>query len=110
MEGKSRFIEKIEQEAIEQGVDPNVAIKVAMCESGIRQGVKAKTSSASGIFQFLASTWKSTLARMGLPPNLDVFDGATNIMVGLWLMAQDGIHTHWYPSQHCWDTAPLALN
>jgi soluble lytic murein transglycosylase-like protein len=94
--------EKIILRAEEYGVSTTTALAVAKCESGLDQGAKNPNSSASGIFQFLKSTWKSTLERMGLPSNLDVFDGDANIRAAMWLMAEDGIYTHWYPSYYCW--------
>ena len=92
------------------GINPQLALAVAKCESGLDQGAKNPNSTASGIFQFLKSTWKSTLERMGLPEHLDVFDASSNIMAGLWLMKQDGASTHWYPSEDCWGWAEYDIS
>ena len=93
---------KIREEADIQDIDPELAVRIANCESGLDQGVRNLSgSSASGIFQFLKSTWYDTLKRMGLPSTLDVFDGYTNIKAGIWLLKMDGPR-HWYESRHCW--------
>ena len=93
---------KIREEADVYNVDPELAVRIANCESGLDQGVRNLSgSSASGVFQFLKSTWKSTLTRMGWPANVDVFDGQSNIIAGLWLLKTDGPR-HWYESRHCW--------
>ena len=94
--------EKILREAEIVDIDPQLALAVALCESRLDPGAKNPNSTASGIFQFIRSTWKSTLERMKLPVNLDVFDADVNIRVGVWLMKQDGAMTHWYPSADCW--------
>ena len=99
---------KIREEADIQKIDPELAVRIARCESDLEQGIKNTSgSSASGVFQFLRSTWSNTLKRMGLPPNLDVFDGDMNIKLGVWLLKTDGI-SHWLESKSCWDSAPLA--
>ena len=95
--------EKILREAEIVDIDPQLALAVALCESRLDPGAKNPNSTASGIFQFIRSTWKSTLERMKLPVNLDVFDADVNIRVGVWLMKQDGAMTHWYPSASCWN-------
>ena len=92
---------KITRVATEIGVSPTLAKAIAQCESGLKQGVKNKGSSASGVFQFLNSTWNDTLKRMNLPPTLDVFDAGSNILAGIWLLKTDGVR-HWLESKPCW--------
>src|SRR3990167_5091733 len=95
--------EKILREAEIVDIDPQLALAVAFCESRLNPGAKNPNSTASGIFQFIRSTWKSTLERMKLPVSLDVFDADVNIRAGVWLMKQDGAMTHWFPSADCWN-------
>jgi len=45
--------------------------KIAQVESGGMAGAKAKTSSASGLFQFTEGTWKETTKAMGKNYSLD---------------------------------------
>lgn len=49
--------------------------KIAMVESGGQAGAKAKTSTASGLFQFTEGSWKDTVKAMGKDYSLqDRFD------------------------------------
>ena len=93
--------EKIVEEATAQDIDPNLALAIIKCESGFKQGAINKSSRAGGYWQFLPSTWKDTLTRMGLPQNIDVFDGRANMLAGLWLLKTDGTR-HWLASFDCW--------
>lgn len=47
------------------GVDSKLLALIAAIESGFRPHVKANTSSATGLFQFIASTWKSMISKFG---------------------------------------------
>lgn len=49
--------EKIRNAANEAGVDPQVAIDIARCESSLDQYASNPTSSAKGLYQFLDGTW-----------------------------------------------------
>lgn len=40
------------------GVDPNTAMSIAKCESSFNPSAKNKNSTATGIYQFTAPTWK----------------------------------------------------
>lgn len=93
--------DKISQKADKYGLNPNLITEIIRCESGMNQGIKNKTSKASGYWQFLPSTWESTLKRMNLPANVDVFDGDMNLEVGVWLLKTDGVR-HWDSSRTCW--------
>lgn len=60
------------------GVDPELLGTMAMIESGFRANVKAKTSSALGLFQFTNSTWREMMDRYGdaygIPKNAKATD------------------------------------
>ncbi len=47
------------------GVDFATLLNTARLESGFNPNARARTSSATGLFQFIDSTWLSTLARHG---------------------------------------------
>lgn len=47
------------------GVDPGAMAAFASIESGFDPNAKAKTSSATGLFQFIDSTWKSMWDKIG---------------------------------------------
>ena len=71
------LIEKIRAAAQAKGVDPEVALGIARAESGLDPNAKAKTSSASGLFQILNSTWAGNKGTPGKQ-----FDSDENIRVG----------------------------
>lgn len=95
-------------EAVKNGVEPILAISIAQCESGFVENAQNKTSSAGGIFQFINSTWKTTMIKMGLPTTSPKYDGELNIKAGIWLLAKEGVG-HWEASRRCWGHIELVL-
>lgn len=59
------------------GADFNYLVNTAARESGFRPGVKAPTSSATGLFQFIDSTWLQMMKDEG--PSLGLGDYAKHI-------------------------------
>ena len=55
----------IHQAASMSEMDPELLMTVAKIESGLDPNAKAKTSSATGLFQFIASTWKEITSKKG---------------------------------------------
>lgn len=94
-------VELVEKYSEEFGANPKLAKAIVRCESEWNQYAKNPGSSAAGYFQFIDSTWYSTLRRMGLPADTSKFDPVLSIKAGVWLLAEDG-SGHWYPSEHCW--------
>lgn len=43
----------------ENGINPNTALRIATCESGLDPAAKNSHSSATGLYQFLDSTWEN---------------------------------------------------
>lgn len=80
--------------AMKQGVSVELALGIARCESGLNPLAKAKTSSASGIFQFINSTWKHTTKKLLWESGHDVFDPKLNIIAGIYLLKTEGAG-HW---------------
>lgn len=68
------------------GVDPGLMAAMSAQESGFNPGVKAGTSSATGLFQFIKSTWdtmvKSHGARYGIAPGTPATNAAANALLG----------------------------
>ena len=75
------------------GVDPHLMATMAAIESGFRAKVKAGTSSATGLYQFLTkdrpgkpSTWTTMLnrygAKYGIAPNTPATDARANALMG----------------------------
>lgn len=86
--------QKIEREAREVGVDPNLTLAIGVCESGLRN-VKNPVSSAAGIFQLTRATADETGRRMGNGWGYkDVYDIEKNIKMALFLMSK-GEYSRW---------------
>lgn len=76
------------------GTDFVLLNKIVICESGWKPWAKNSTSSASGLFQFLNSTWASW-------GEGDVFDPYANIEAGVKLYNARGT-SPWLASKNCW--------
>lgn len=66
-EDAAQVLTYIDRYAREYGVDPRVMTEIARCESSLRSN--ATNGPYAGIFQFIASTWVSNRAAMGLDTN-----------------------------------------
>jgi hypothetical protein len=68
------------------GVDPVLLGTIAGIESGYNPSIKAGTSSATGYFQFIDSTWKTMIARYGkkygINPGTPQTDPRANALMG----------------------------
>ncbi len=69
------------------------ALRIIQCESGGDPLAKNPTSTASGLFQHLASLWEERAAKAGWADS-DVFDPLANIAVAAWLLETGG-PGHW---------------
>lgn len=76
-----------------------VARRIARCESGLNPHAENPRSSASGLFQFIDSTWRSVT---GLAPPASAYSVGTqvNAFYDLWDNGRGA--RHWSPSRHCW--------
>lgn len=72
------------------GFDPAIAATTAAIESGFRPTVKAPTSSATGLFQFISDTWKEQIrkygSKYGINPNTPPTDARANALMGMEFM------------------------
>ena len=59
------------KEVIKNDIDPNYYKTLAMIESSGNPNARAKTSSASGLYQFTEGTWKEYINRAGLDYTLE---------------------------------------
>lgn len=87
------------------GIDYVVPLKIAYCESGLRWNAKNSTSTASGVFQFIRSTWLGTPEGRSYLP---VFDADANVRAAIRKIAQGGISA-WNASKSCW-TQEIKIN
>lgn len=100
--GKEQIIDYTRYFAQAGGLDADLVIRIAYCESGYRPEARNKMSTASGIFQFIASTWVSTRDDMGRDNSLDLrFNAKENIDTALYKLKNGGIRA-WAASKHCW--------
>lgn len=77
--------------------------RIIACESGFQPAIKNPASSASGLAQFLDSTWRTTRRRMGKPDDDLVLkhDPYEHLDTFVWLFRADGT-VHWLESARCW--------
>jgi hypothetical protein len=63
--GRDRIGAAIQQAAARTGVDFGYLMNQARVESGLNPNARARTSSATGLFQFIDQTWLGTVQRHG---------------------------------------------
>jgi len=80
-------------------VNPNLAFKIANCESGLNPTINNKNSSATGIYQFIKSTFKANCEGVADDPEY-------NISCAIKMISQGKIN-HWSASRACWDNNKL---
>jgi hypothetical protein len=102
---------QIAQRASEMGVDKNLALAIAHCESTDRQFENNKAADGTqtvlrgrhnpkdvGIFQINETYHLENSRKLGY----DIYSIEGNIGYGLWLLKNEGAK-HWKPSQDCWE-------
>lgn len=98
----------IREAAAEMGADPELMVRIARCESGLRPDAKNRSSSASGLYQFLDTTWARQEYRLvdrgyatePLTP-ADVWNPIAAARVAANVVAEGGL-SWWNESRHCW--------
>lgn len=81
--------------------DVDRAVRVVQCESHGDPDAKNPRSTASGLFQHLASFWPERSVKAGYS-EYGVFDPIANVAVAAWLVYDGGGWSHWNPSRGCW--------
>lgn len=76
--------------AAEFDVDPDLLVAVARCESGLNPYAKNKRSTASGVMQFLTSTWRSQMGRLGYD-TADVWSARAASRVAASMISEGGL-------------------
>jgi hypothetical protein len=73
--------------AARYGADPTQLLRVAYCESRYNPSAYNRSSGASGLFQFLATTWAANSVRAGYA-GASVFDPVANANTAAWMFAR----------------------
>lgn len=76
--------------------------RIAFCESKNNPNAKNPTSTASGRFQFLRSSWAYYgMQKWGTLEGKSVFDYNDNTELAYWVYEREGTGP-WEESRHCW--------
>jgi len=84
--GSAEIEQIIRDAAAAQGADPDQLLRVAYCESRYNPGAY-NASGASGLFQFLPSTWAANSVRAGFA-GASAFDPVAAANVAAWMFAR----------------------
>ena len=88
----------IKDYSVRYGISSELPLRIAQCESGFNQSSRNRSSTASGVFQYMASTWNNTEAgRSGI----SVFDADANVHMAVSSIAAHGT-APWNSSRSCW--------
>ena len=91
---------------IHAGDQAEVLDRLIACESSWKTEVKSKTSSASGLGQFINSTWVSTRRSMGRSEELGLRKDPYEMIDTIIVLWDDGRGaSHWSESRSCWKYA-----
>jgi hypothetical protein len=101
-EGKTYSVEEVKQLIInysaEYGISAETPLCIARLESGYNQYSKNRRSSASGVFQYLTSTWKHTDEGKA---GFHVFDANANVKAAVKYMAVHKSTKPWTVRANC---------
>ena len=85
------------------GVDEDLAVRIAVAESGLDCQAQSNKSSAGGLFQFVDSTFLDTQRQLDKPADISKkFDCEENAQLGTYLLSK-GKYQHWSASRPTWD-------
>lgn len=95
----AEVVELIKSYSQQYGISADIPLRIAKCESGYNQYSKNKSSTASGVFQYLSSTWAGTdQGKLGL----SVFNADANVKAAVSYIAVHKSTSPWNASKHCW--------
>lgn len=86
---KAQIEDFLVYKAQREGLSVSKVLSIARCESGLNPLAKNPKSTASGIYQFLYSSWLYYATPYGYKPE-DVFDPIKNIRVAIDVMSKYG--------------------
>ncbi len=95
---KAEVEQLIRDYSLQYGIAPETPLCIAYKESGYNQFSKNKSSSASGVFQYLSSTWQGTDEGKA---GLSVFDADANVRAAVKYMAIHRSTRPWVVAPKC---------
>ena len=96
--GQGEVQDLIRKYSAEYGISAEAPLCIAKLESGFNANSKNKSSSASGVYQYLDSTWRSTDEGKA---GLSVFDADSNVRAAIKYMASRGNARPWTVAKSC---------
>lgn len=96
--GQGEVQDLIRKYSQQYGIEPDTPLCIAKHESGFNPNAKNKSSSASGVFQYLSSTWKGTDEGKA---GYSVFDAEQNVKAAIKYMAIHKKTTPWVVANRC---------
>lgn len=77
--------------------------RIIFCESRYEADAQNPVSSAAGLFQITAGTWRDVRKRQPHLPPFEVgrYDPWVNLEAGYWLIQHRGLQP-WFSSRSCW--------
>lgn len=87
--------------AITNNIDPELLLRIAKCESGLKVDVQNTRSTASGIFQFINSTFTDYAQAYELATD-NKNDPHVQAELAAKMIAAGGL-SHWDASRSCWE-------
>lgn len=79
----------------------DLALRIIACESNGSPDAKNPRSTASGLWQHLASYWSERSAKAGWA-GASIWEPEANTAVAAWLVYHGGGWGHWNASRGCW--------
>lgn len=86
--------------ALKWGISADLFVRIIKCESGFKIGVKNPASTASGLMQFLDSTYSKYAKIYSI--TADKNDPGAQMEMAARIIADGGIH-NWDASRSCWE-------
>lgn len=96
---QEEVIQLIKNYSAQYEINADLPLAIARCESGFNANAKNRNSSASGVFQWLSSSWRNQPASQN--GAVSVFNADANVSAAVWLIAH-GKTSGWNASKSCW--------